>query len=776
MEAYQHLRIEREQPINQTRPRKSYGIKPPTDIAGHGKHLYETFKKTKEKVQEYISGYDDRYLFKLQLQGLSSDALENIPGVELVSEEEGGYALAFADESALEEFEARLVKLSTGEPPTRKEIFYALRGFDNWTTDDRTGWALKKYGRPVRDSFIIDVELWPLSRSDERTRITDSFKEWLLQNTIRILDSINVDSLILYRVFVDEQQTDLLLQHRDVRTVDLPPQFGLDPNLLTLDIQDTTAVPSPPEEAPVIAVLDSGIAGGHPFISPALGDAQGFVNPDREQHDDNGHGTHVTGIALYGNVEECARARSFVPYLRIVSGRILDPKAESDLRFIENIIAEAVRYFHREYNCRIFNISYGDLNKPYMGGHVKGLAYMLDCLSRELNVLFVVPAGNFHGVDGCPGDWKREYPEYLFSEHARLIDPAPALNVLTVGSIARWDQDHYAQRHTTDPRQIPIAQVEQPSPFTRCGYSVKKAIKPDIVAFGGNLSLHQITGHVSQHLLGELSLNKDFVTSGRLLAERTGTSYAAPHITHYAGNLLSEIPDASANLLRAVLVAHAEVPQATFDLLEGDRGKICQAVGYGMICPDTLYRSVEEDTTLIAEEEIENNRHHFYEIPTPDSFYQPGKRKRIITVALAHSPLVRTTRIDYKASKIEFRLVESESLDKLVNTFNAATTKDEFPNIAELNVAQTHKNKYRSKGTVQQSTWTIKQSRENRNRKIFLVITRKDATWGINATSEKEPYALAVRISDKENMSTRLYTEIRAQLQARERVRQRLRT
>lgn len=773
MEAYQHLWIEREQPVNQRRPRKSYGIKPPDDIVGHGKHLYETFKTARKTVQEDIGGFDDRCLFKLEIHDLSPDELEKISGVELVSEEEGGYALAFADERALEEFEARLAKLSIGESPRRKEIFYALKGFDHWAPEDRMGWALKRDGMPTGEEFMLDIELWPVSRSDERVSLTQAFGAWLAHQGIKVLDKVDVDSLLLYRIRLNGIQANLILHHRDVRTVDLPPHFSLEPQLLSLDIQDIPEIPQPQDSAPIVAVLDSGVAGGHPLIRPALGDAQGFILPDKEHNDDNGHGTLVAGIALYGDVEECARAKSFIPQLRIVTGRILDSNAEGDPRLMENIVDEAVHYFHGTYGCRIFNISYGDTNKPYLGGHVKGLAYILDRLSRELNILFVVPTGNFFGIDDYPSDWKNDYPEYLFSEHARLLDPAPALNVLTIGSIARWDQSHYAQRHKTDPRQVPIAQVEQPSPFTRCGESVKTAIKPDLIAFGGNRSIHQVTKHISHQMLGELSLNNDFATSGQLLAEQSGTSYAAPHIAHCAGRLLSEIPDASANLLRALLIAHAEVPQATYDLFTGDRIKICQSVGYGMIEHDTLYRSVEEDVTLIAEEEILNNHHHFYEIPIPGSLYQSGRRQRKITVALAHCPSVRTTRIDYKASKMEFRLVEAESLDDVVSTFNAAATKDDFPNIPELNVAPSHKNKYRSKGTVQRSTWVIKKPR---NKRLFLIVTRKDSTWGSDISLEKEPYAVVIRLSDRENLLARLYTEIRAQLQARARVHQRLRT
>jgi len=776
MNAYPHLRIDREQLINQRRPRGGYGkISPPPDIAAHGKSLQESFYTARGAVQEDIGGFDERCLFKLQIGSLPPDDLVAIPGVELVSQEEGGFALAFADEQALEAFEARLLMLSMGQLPTRKEIFYALHGFDHWTPEDRTGWALKRDGMPSSEPFMLDVELWPLTKSNERTALIGNFETWLSSLNIEKLDSINVESLVLYRVKVSHSQIEQLLHHRDVRTVDLPPQTGLEPQVFALDIQDLPEIPEPPADAPVVGVLDSGIAGGHPLIKSALGDAQGFLLPGKEHHDDNGHGTQVAGIALYDDVETCTQAKSFVPLLRIVSGRILDTKAESDPRFIENIIEEAVRYFYEEYNCRIFNLSYGDLNKPYLGGHVRGLAYVLDRLSRELDVLFVVPTGNFLGTESVPSDWKDEYPGYLFAQEARLLDPAPALNVLTVGSLARWDKSSYAQRYPQDPREAPIAQRDQPSPFSRCGMSVKEAVKPDLAAYGGNWSLNLVQRNTISRCLGELSLCKDFAKNGRLLTDKEGTSFAAPHVAHYAGRLRYDLPDAGTNLLRALLVANAEVPQATRDLFKNERKKIIRAVGYGAVRQDTLYRSTEEEVSLTAEAAIPNNHHHFYEIPIPECFYGVGRKRRLrkITVSLAHCPPVRTTRIDYKASRIEYRLVEGESLDQVASVFNAATSRKDFPNIPELKTKHDCSSTHRSKGTVQCATWQIKQPRD---KKLFVVVTRRDPAWGSDLAKQEEPYALVIRLSDRENEQARLYTEIRAQLQIRERARQRLRT
>lgn len=356
--------------------------------------------------------------------------------------------------------------------------------------------------------------------------------------------------------------------------------------------------------------------------------------------------------------------------------------------------------------------------------------------------------------------------------NTRLIDPAPALNALTVGSLARWDRSYAAWRQPNDLAEIPVAQRDQPSPFTRCGYSVKGAIKPELVAYGGNQAIDPRTGNGSNRWLGELSTGKDFA-EGRLLAERVGTSFAAPHVAHVAARLLAEVPNATTNLLRALLIANAKIPTVSHTLFHGNEDKLAQIVGYGMVDISNLYRSTEEQVIMIAELSLIDKHHHFFEVPIPESFYNRGKnrRRREITVALAHCPPVRTTRLEYKASRFQFRLVEAGTFDEAVAAFDKATA-EEVENIKEINCNKTtYGTQKRSYGTVQASTWAIKQPRSKR---LFVVVTRNDHAWGSPLTLEEEPYALVIRMSDRENEEARLYTEIRAQLQARERARVRV--
>ena len=774
--SYEHLRLEREAPLTERHPRRGMGGPPPADVRAHGARLAQKLDEVRLHAPiEDVGGFDDRKLLKIRLQQgeKSLPRFDQIPGVEIVSQEDEPVVLAFATDEGLANFESRLTALARDGTVTRKELLYAIEDFDRWTPQDRTGAALREQGFPAVERFVLDVELWPQDRPDKRQALLGSFLEWLGQSGVERLDDIQQPSLIMVRMRCNRHQAEQVLRYRDVRTVDLPPRLGVSVKLLLTDINEFPAVDSPAADAPAVAVLDSGLTSGHPLIRAAMGDAQGYVLPQRDASDtDPWHGTFVGGLALYGDIEECIRQRQFMPQLRLFSGRVFNDDDSDQTEFVEKAVEAAVRDLHEQYGCRVFNLSYGDRNKVYDGRHVRGLAYTLDRLTPELGVLFVVPTGNLLPLE-LPEDARAHYPDYLLAEAARLLDPATSLNALTVGGLAQHEASRDAQRYPDRLEDFPLAHTEQPFPLTRRGPSIIGAIKPDIVEHAGNLALMRTGGRFRYGGLGVVSLNGGFA-QGAAFGEDIGTSYAAPLIAHKAARLLAELPQATPNLLRALLGAHARWPRACEALLNADgsiagRDRLLRLVGYGRVDDAALFRSIDSTVTLLAEEQIDNDKHHFFELPLPTSFWSGGRRIREISVAMAYSPAVRTTRLDYRMSKLWFTLVDAPDLDAVTQAFR----RNREDGMGERSTGCWLPNKVRKRGTLQVSRWSFKQGLANGN-KVFVVITRQDSQWS-DGSDEQEPYALTVTLADRELANVNLYADVRAVLEARVQARARAR-
>lgn len=793
-EQYQHLSIAKESLQNPRRTRQ-FNI-PRTqraDLRLHGQVLSEQLRSIKQLATPQIPGKenDGRYILKLQYTGMLDIAHLDRHGIEFVSQEDKTICIAFADERGIALFEEHLSQLGNNHI-TYQQILTALDSVDIWSNEDRKSWSIQQYGFPESDVFGLDIELWPVETTmhPSRTRICREFEDWLHENAIHRLDRINLDSLLMYRVRVNLEQAEKLLNHRDVRLVDRLPLSGISYERLDRDINlIPERIPSPSLNAAKICILDSGINTAHPLLRSAIAESASFV-VDEDEFDHCGHGTAVAGIALYGDVEACDASNFWQPSLWLYNGKVLNSIGEFDKSTIETTLNQAVEYFVN-LGCRVFNLSLGNTNAPYDGKHIRGIAYLLDVLARRHNILFVVSAGNFSGSsdpDVPQESWRAEYPSYLIHNSSVIIDPAPALNVLTIGSYARHNATFDAQRRPDEISHLSPAGEFQPSPFTRHGPSVKGAFKPEVVAHGGNFAapMRHDGGQWRAHArgLGVLSCHHQF-QGNTLFSEQSGTSFSAPYISHLAGRLLNEYPDMSANMLRAMLVNHAELTtqmESTFSVEVGDaykaepatrhRSVIRDIVGYGMIEEDSLYRSSEEVVVMMCEEQIENDKHQFFELPLPASFLRTQRAVRELHITLAFSPAVRTTRLDYVATQISFRLVKGTSLQEVQQYFNhdiqdgTDSRNDDATSNRSITAQQ------RDHGTLQSSSWTFKS--RSPNEKWFVVVTRNDREWGASLNNQYESYALVVTATDRENAEANLYAEIEARIREQERSRARI--
>ena len=789
----EHIRIRKE---NLNNPRRSG--RPPRfikrdSLEEHGRNLAPFLTSASAAVKNQNTSKAGHYTLKLKYEGTLTFKNLIAHGMEFISQEDNQICVVFTTEKGLSTFADHLARLGLDDDDiTYKQLLEALTSIEAWSAKDRSSWAVKHHGFPTDKQFVIDVELWPIdmAASKSRKELLSCFEQWLHEQKLVQLDRVNLDSFLMYRVEVNQTQADLLLSHIDVRLVDLIPVSGINYQMVNKDIAEIPQdIPSPKDDAPKICILDSGINTNHPLIRPAMAESASFIAGE-DENDLAGHGTQVAGIALYGNLEECNNSNYWNPQAWLYNGKILNDDCQFDVETIESTLMQAVEYFV-ELGCRIFNLSIGNENSPYDGKHIRGIAYILDLLSRKHDILFVVSVGNFRGVDEPPipkDSWRDEYPEYLLGAHNAIIDPAPALNALTVGSLVLHDATRSHEKYPNEINHLAAGRMNQPSPFTRHGPSIRGTIKPELMAYGGNFAspmrFNDKQWQRQEHEPGVLSLNPNFV-GNTLFVECHGTSFSAPYITHLAGRLLHNYPNASANMLRALLINQADMPSESANTFtdqfikdyakkNGRRPPYCDLAGYGLINEENLYRSDGSAVVLMAEDTIKNDSYQFYELPLPEEFLRTNKATRELRVSLCYSPAVRTTRLEYKASSIVFNLLRGESLQEVQKHFHKEMQKEN----KTLGDTISSKNnrvitaEIRSKGTAQCSLWRFKKLKPNN--KWFVVVTRKDAYgWGDALTLEDEKYSLVVSVTDRENEEAQLYSQISQQIQIKERVRAR---
>jgi len=419
----------------------------------------------------------------------------------------------------------------------------------------------------------------------------------------------------------------------------------------------------------------------------------------------------------------------------------------------------SIRSLHDQFGCRIFNISLGSEKHVYDGGKPEPWAATLDALSRELDVLIIVSAGNRRDLGATYNDGViAAYPGFLLEPKSRIIDPATAALAITVGSIA-----HANGLQTEDEELVgvrPICSFEEPSPFTRAGPGVRGMQKPDFVDFGGNLVWDGPTANV---VSGTQKSSAGIWTffhkpAERLFCARSGTSMAAPNLSYKAGLLLSTFPDASANLLRSLLALSASMPAAVFARDNGLDEKGAVAVcGHGVPDPNRAAWSDDGRVVFYAEDELKLDHFAVFEVPIQPEF-QTVKGAREIRVSLAFDPPVRHTRIDYIGLTMGWRLLRGTTEKDVFDKFRKWTKQEgkppEFEN--KFTCPTTPGPQMREKGTLQAATYRGKTDISGYGDKYYV------AVWCLRRWAppsvEAQRFALSVQL--RHENATTLYQNL----------------
>lgn len=815
IEPLPHIVIQREprQELIRPRGRGPSRIQPRSNRREHAERMKDQTAASAAELARLRASFGvaaDRFLvLRLEtLDGEQRETLErlNVAVVEELKEERDGTTLyrllvQFSDNESLTEFATEYDRYAdettenTALPHAmRRNLFDALESVSTVTPEERTGRRLQREGPPTDALFYLDVDLWNPGTDDGQRELSSFFRAFVQSRGGRILrDPLITPSLFLVKVEASHSLLDELLQLDVVSLVDLPP---IPPPEDSFDLLSQFSPPdslSPvPSNGPLACVVDSGVTAGHPLLRGVVVAEEDFDSGEATAVDLNGHGTQVGGLVVYGDIARRMQGNEWTPQVNLYSAKVLrndpnpfDPTSPNATFPVEERVEEqlkrAIEYFHREYGCRVFNLSIGHGDRLYTGGRQLPWAELLDDLARTLDVVIVVSAGNLSEPD-IPealdsAQFKEQVAGSLKQPQHRLIDPATSALCLTVGSIARREDP--SMLSLSAGTQLAASAAGCPSPFTRCGPGVAGAVKPEVVAPGGNYGLNSTAGGLrwrrNDRQLGEPTLNRDFAS--RLLRAVCGTSFAAAQVTHIAARIEAALRNdfqtaPSQNLVRALLVTSARAHDNVNSYI--DKGDLLNTVGYGEPSVEYCW-STPNRVSLVAEDIVGHRTFHVYSLVVPEVFlHEPGRRS--ISLALAYDPPTRLSRRDYIATSMWLEVFGGLTTEQVVEYRSKYEGDGEPPKAADRN-----KLRFSPAGqtirmsTVQKRSWSSNQGT------VFLNRTDPSGDASLHIFVGCQPrftnpfgedsqrYALVVTL-EHDSQSINVYQELRTRVRTRARI------
>lgn len=841
MAEYNHIEIMREETVRQYKfqPNRNAPRPPARDRGEHGEKLKEQLTTSLEEIisNRRDIGIQSENLVVLELMSdaLSPDLLEHmlrkfnmylVEEIDIPKSNNSKLVVQFEKLNDIQLFNHER-ELWENDDETeavftyakRRDIFSCIDNIRTVTREDRIGVRLKEYFKNPslipEGFFIVNIDVWFNGEKTTAIEIENQVRQVLGTEGSKLLgDLFRIPSLLLGRALVNEFTLNALLDMDIISIVELPlKNLSAEPYELYKWDYEPVVQDDLEDDAPLAAVLDSGIFTGNPLLEHVVVAEEEFDTTENTTTDMNGHGTGVAGIVVYGDFYNSLQTRNFKPLVRVCNGKIMHdengvPCFPDDKR-PEQIVGEAIEYFNEEFGCRVFNLSVGDRDHLYSGGRQFAWAEMLDQLAKHLDIVIIISAGNVSEPElkefSSREELMKQSRDQLFMPEHRMIDPATSALGITVGSITRFDEPAVVPNRITS---ISAGKKNNLSVFTRIGKGVNRAIKPDVVDYGGNYSVSQLMRGRNRWVTNDMGLLEPTLnnTNDKIFKGYCGTSFSAPHVTHIVARIeralekqLQEKP--SANLIRAIFINSARY---TDDMVEwGEKSedplytgksnpkqeRKLRLYGYGR-ADDSLLYSDYNRVTLFTEDKLSLRSFHLYKIPVPKEFLQI-KANKVISISLAYNPITRLSRKDYLTNNLWFEVYRKIDEDTLA-TYKKKRESGQDADDGVGALPDAYKAKFIpghteiNKGTLQQSVWK-KTARggsdllwDEKEPYIYVLITGKEK-FKYAEQEIPQDYALAVTFSYESEEDIKLYTKLKNQVRVktrqteRERVRDRIR-
>lgn len=629
-------------------------------------------------------------------------------------------------------------RFATGLNPLRN-AFAQLRSIRRWGPQDRvreTGleeaWREDVAVVGSLGSVRVEIELWFRAEAARRTAVQAQVAGLIDAAGGQVITSAVVDTIGYHGVLADlpYPQVEAVLAHgpeaiellrTDMVMFVSPARPMTVPALEVADDALAATMPAAPGGPPRVAMLDGLPMAHHTALTGRLiiddpdDLASRYTSVDRQQH-----GTAMASLISHGDLNDPRPPLSTRIYVRpILEPHPFDGAAETVAR--DKLLVDLVhRAFHRMFegdgthpaaapSVRIVNLSLGDPARVF-ARRMSPLAKLLDWLAHRYNLVVLVSAGNHPISATVPAEALDDAAAlttaltsatYQDARQRRLLSPAEAVNVLTVGAL-------HADAATGPIPDTVLDGLEpgMPALYNAVGFGYRRSVKPEILLPGGR-SLHQrppagATDEVTLAPARTAARGPGLrvatpSSSGALSA--TAYSYGTSNATALASRAANHIIDTLERLsaiegefpfpdpqyhpvLAKTLLVHA----ASWGALQGRlqtmlgldpasaRRDLTQLLGYGAVDPARVATASRTRVVLLGAGSITADQRHHYALPLPPSLASTTEWRRL-AVTLGWLSPVNTRSQRHRMARLSFQPPQAPLAVARTNADHAAVLK-----------------------------------------------------------------------------------------------------
>lgn len=792
-------------------------------------NLQNVFNQRRVEIQREINGIDPEQVLVFETIGSVSDfakAVQKVEGLEWLGEFEEDEVdqdddfymqdnpdklldrrlfVTMSNQRALIEL-LSLWETYTEDPTIKlrkglakfKDVFSQLKEIRKWDVNDRlldTG-ILENWRFQIennKENISFEIELWH-RLSEIKRRESERYISTLIEEIGGRVISSSIISQITYHAILAElpaDQIQIILDAPNTKLLKCDGVMFFRPvgqiaAIKSVDLNEAIEVQNEaqdllPSTAPVLALLDGLPMANHNLLANKLiiDDPDNFE--DLYPAEKRVHGTAMSSIIANGDLNDSESPLTTPLYVRPIMkySRTNDvEQVPEDVLFVDLLhrsvkrIAEGEGDFPPLTTIKVINLSIGDPTRMFYHS-LSPAAKLLDWLSYKYKVLFIISAGNhpydiyfeesYRDLIESGTDIKNKIVEKVLSEQRirRILSPAESINNITVGAL---NFDNSTLR-LGDSRINP-SEMLFPSTITSFGNGYRRAIKPDLVYYGGRqLYEEPLVRANSAHF----RISRKIIEPGNKVAAPNnlnttiftrGTSNSAAFITRYSASILNTISDVF-NQQNISLNSKYIVPMIKSMLIHGCKWEdietnirnvfgnqysnkeykdiISRWIGYGLPEISKVIECTEQRVTILGYGEISQDKVHVFNLPLPPSLSARNDRRKLIITLAWLSPVTTNTQ-RYRTASLFF---EAESTK--INTI-----RDD----ADFHAVK--------RGTVQHEIFVGEQAAayEDGESISINIVCKKDAI----DFNESIPYAITVTLEVAEGIDINIYQEVRSRI------------